>query len=245
MGKSSHSHCERNRVYTNLSPIISLVIVLLFLSNLAIAQADDEPECKPKFRSMKAIESEECRFELIDFDTWFHISAGTMLLVEEDMYETYGAHPAFKFELSIRTGDFTRFVMGLGYEIAAGDPYYDIIGFQGQHKARLEVIPLSLGTRLDILQNPRIGLLLGADFQAALLYEKLPQYDPSLSRRSRGLGFGYKLSISPEWRSKDRKRAWGATFSFGGVSSDVSSSWRRHDVVTMGMGASFHYSFAI
>jgi hypothetical protein len=194
---------------------------------------------------MKATESEECRFELIEFATWVHFSAGARILLEDDMYKTYGALPSMNFELSLRTGDFTRFVMGLGYEISKGDPYYDIVGFQGLDKAQLEIIPFSLGTRLDILQDPRIGLLFGADILTALLYEKLPQYDPSLSRRSRGWGVGYKLSISPEWRSKDRKRAWGATFSFGGVNGDVSSSRYSHRVVTMGIAASLHYSFTI
>ncbi len=221
------------------APLVLLVFTLLLLP-LGSAEAEDDSECRPQFRSMKAADLEGCEFEFVEFDTRLFVGVSARVSLDEDMYRTYGALPGLNAGFSVDMNPRTRFVMELGYESSSGNPHYDIVGFDGGENTRVTSIPLGVGFRTNPSHNPRFGVLLGFDFMSGWIHEKVPSTSPGGYDESSGWGIGYRISISPEWRSRDLQSEWGIRFSFGGMNRQAG-----HQVVGMGLGAQFFASIVL
>ena len=78
--------------------------------------------------------------------------------------------------------------------------------------------------------------------------EKVPDVDEESGAPyllARGWSKGMKLTLTPEWRSRDQRRALGLTFTWGGSSGEVGKGRDDHEVNLMGMGASLYYTHAL
>ncbi|MBU0742517.1 hypothetical protein KKG45_05930 [bacterium] len=174
--------------------------------------------------------------------------AGYAVFNEQDMYDTYGGMPQVGLEASVGTGEDVRFVLGIRYGAVSGDPFYDTPDFDGSGDARLRAVPVTAGLRVNASENPRFRLYWGACFEAVWMEEKVPDPDVDTAaahRTDRGWGRGLQLSVTPEWRSHDQRRAAGLTLWWGGSSGKVGKGGQDHEVNMIGMGARLHYARAI
>ncbi len=218
---------------------IALAILILVISSLSL-HADDDSTCKPRFRSMKAPDEEGCEFEFADFDTRFRIGASTRFLLDDDMERTYGVMPGIHVGLSVETSPYSRFLVEVGYETTHGDPYYDTPGFHVTEAARVSLAPFSVGLRFNSDPNRRFDIHYGFDIVAGWTGERTHSQDSESLFDSSNVALGYRFSVSPEWRGRNRDGAVGLMLSYGGVSNNSG-----HDVVFMGISARLYASVVL
>jgi hypothetical protein len=230
-----------------LGLILPLSFVFLFLHStppLAAPIADNDPP-REVGGSDQPSETLGPRLDLSSLETEVSVFAGYSIFSESDMYDTYAGLPQIGCELSVGLDEEAEFVMGIRYGGVSGDPFYDTLEFEGNNDVSLRAVPITLGFRINASKNPRFRLYWGACFEAAWMEERVPSFNPdSLDprRTDRGWGKGLRLSLTPEWRSHDQRRALGLSFEWGGSSGEVGSGYHDHEVNMIGIGANLHYS---
>jgi len=233
-----------------LGLILPLSIVFLFLHvtpPLAAPFDGNEPPLEVG-GSEQPLQDQGPRLDLSSLETAVSVFAGYSIFNESDMYDTYGGIPQIGCELSVGLDEAADFVLGIRYGGISGDPFYDSPEFEGNEDVSLRAVPITAGFRINASKNPRFRLYWGACFEAAWMEERVPSFNPdSLDprRTDRGWGKGMRLSLAPEWRSRDQRRALGLSFEWGGSSGEVGSGYHDHEVNMIGMGARLHYTQAL
>ncbi len=222
-------------------PILLSIVFLLMMPGSPLADPSDEVG-----GDASAQDGAGPSFDLGDLHTELGLSAGYRILSEADMYDTYGGLPLFGVDLGVLFDDRTRFVMGVAYGTDSGDPYYDRPDFESGQPLELKTVPVHVGFRIDASENPRFGLHLGVGVEMAWIEELVPDptFDGTYLSKS-GWAKGMRLSLTPEWRSADRRRSVGLSFEFGGVSGEIGSGHDTHEVNLIGYGARLHAAWAL
>lgn len=235
---------RRSAIYRSLGLVLPAVFLLLQPAT-PIASTLVDPTGNLEIRSSRRATE---HFEPLDYDAELSLSAGYIVFLEQDMSDTYGGLPLTGVEASLGTNESVRFVIGLGYGSRSGDPHYDSPEFEGGNDVKLKVVPITVGMRANISRNPRFRLYWGACIEVAWMEEKVPDIDQASGashRLDRGWGKGFKFTLSPEWRSRDQRRALGLTFTWGGSTGEVGKGYHDHEVSLWGMGARLHYTHAL
>jgi len=230
-----------------LGLILPLSNVFLFLHvtpPLAAPIGDDDPP-REVGGSDRPREAQGPRLDLSSLKTEVSLFAGYSIFSDQDMYDTYGGIPQIGCEMSVGLDEAAEFVLGIRYGGVSGDPFYDSLEFEGNDDVSLRAVPITAGFRINASKNPRFRLYWGACFEATWMEERVPSFNPNSldpRRTDRGWGKGMRLSLTPEWRSRDQRRALGLSFEWGGSSGEVGAGYHHHEVNMIGIGARLHYT---
>lgn len=171
-------------------------------------------------------------------------NATAIMLSQDDMDATYNALFSGGLALSLRISDHTRLGLGLGYGRREGNPYADDDGFTGD-LARVTSVPLSVSLRTSLVRGRSVDLVGGLDLQYAWLEERLPTgHTTSGLETFDGGARGFVVSLGPSWTVGGR-HVLSLDMALGGVSGEVRSGTRRHEVDLRGLHLRLGYAVAL
>lgn len=184
-----------------------------------------------------------------DLVTALSLDVGWSLLNNEDMRRTYGGLPWIQVTADFAVTPYSAIFLAAGYGKRGGDPYYDTIGSDADDALELAMLPLSLGIRTDWSRGGRVGVMTGAGFQLVHAWEQAPVADSLTGavtdQTCTGWLTGVMLTIGPEWRSRDHRRALGLEVGIGGSKGEVTGASHRHDVDLTGIHSRLYYAFKL
>lgn len=183
-----------------------------------------------------------------DFDTELELAVAGTVLLNDDLDRTYGHLTTFGLGVTFALGAETRMFLTADYGRRSGDPYYDVAGFDQARANRLQTVPMSWGIRSNFAPLSRIKVLYGAALVVTYVREKAPVLSGTQAAgviTSSGLLTGFKITLGPEWRTRDRSRAVGLEFSYAVSKGHVKSSDLRRRVDLTGFTARLYYAFML
>jgi hypothetical protein len=158
--------------------------------------------------------------------TWSQLTA-------EDERDTYGSLPTWSLRLSWPTGARTLLYLMAAYATRSGDPYYAEPTFGGENVSRLRTVPVGFGFRADMDPHSVVSAWFGGSLLTAWAEEESPSPSGLTSEgRSRSSGWlhGFELTLGPQWRSHDDKRALGLEFAYRVLDGGIGSGSSRRDL---------------
>lgn len=173
------------------------------------------------------------------------VGLGWLVLSEDDMHAVYGELPVAQVRLSLQPGPGLRFWLGSGYGRTVGSPYHGQDTFAGGEQARLQVMPIQMGLRINLLRRDDFRLNLGFVLEAVWVWETLPDVDLEDDPKTEsGLTGGAGLTFGPEWRWNDLRRAIGFEAGLTGNSGSLGDT-RNHDANLSGLSGRVYFSTRI
>jgi hypothetical protein len=163
--------------------------------------------------------------------TDLEVMAGAQTLGSDDFGDTYGLLPFAGIGVSWPAGSRTQVTLSARYCRSSGDLFYDVPEFQMDRQALLQSVPVMFAVRENLVPSRQTRFLGGIAMQMAWIEEKLPAgTDLHGQDTNAGYGFGLLLTLGPEWRTRDLRRAVGLEFGLGGYGADIGSGRARHEV---------------
>jgi len=174
------------------------------------------------------------------------LQAGYTAFSEQDLSDTYGGVPQVGVEASFGTSETARFLFGVRYGQASGDPFYDTPEFDGGGTARLRTLPITFGFKIHNDVNPRYRLYWGLFVEWAWMQETMSASGGGPPEQSdQGWTKGLQFMVAPEWRSRDQRRAVGVAILYGGSSGKIGTGRYDHEVNAIGGSVRLHYTLAL
>jgi hypothetical protein len=166
----------------------------------------------------------------------------------DDIDDTYGGLLSCGLRFCWTTSDRSEFFLAAQYGAVSGDPYYDVPTFEGFEAAHLRALPLQMGVRWNTTEQTRIRVYFGLAIEAVWAEEETPAI--SESRRDNmqadsGWVYGFRISLGPEWRSRDENRAVGLEIGYDECGGDIGKGRHRHDLNLSAFGARAYYAIQL
>jgi len=167
-------------------------------------------------------------------------SIGFHGFVDDDMESTYGMLPVLGLRWTAPLGPQSQFLLGVGYAFDKGDPYYGVTDFETDEDARLRVVPIELGVRVDTARQPTRAFYLGTAIEYLWAREEGPTGDTwgaadgGWVARS-GWGWGAKVLAGPEWQFARGRWALGCEVSLALRKLSLQPSDERHALDLSGL----------
>jgi len=225
---------------------LSIVFILLPPPALLAEPPDDAARSPEVGGSREPREMDRPPVDLSAMGLELSLQAGYTAFSETDLSDTYGGVPQVGVEASFGTSEIARFMFGVRYGEASGDPFYDTPEFDGGGTARLRTLPITFGFKIHNAANPRYRLYWGVFVEWAWIQETMSATGgESPERTDQGWTKGLQFMVAPEWRSRDHRRAVGLTLLYGGSSGKIGTGRHDHEVNTIGGSVRLHYTLAL
>jgi len=199
---------------------------------------DEEPWTEFQPAAANPRESTDTKREHRPLDLRLAGSAEWLFLTESDLKDTYGGIPLLGVECSVGIDREVRFFTAIGYGWATGDAYSGDPTFVDGEEYRLQTVSIRIGVLGNLSGFERLPVYLGLAFNPSWMEEQIPQTDGEGGQSERihsGWGAGLRVSLVPEWRSADRRRAVGVEVGVGGSSGELTGSYQTHTVNLTGV----------